>query len=61
MSVREGFRPIEAGVHTDYREAMSYADYLDLDTLLAAQHPRSNRRITTNCSSSCSIRPLSYG
>jgi tryptophan 2,3-dioxygenase len=42
MSVREGFRPIEAGVHTDFREAMSYADYLDLDTLLAAQHPRSN-------------------
>jgi len=36
MSVREGFRPIETGVHTDYREAMSYADYLDLDTLLAA-------------------------
>jgi tryptophan 2,3-dioxygenase len=42
MSVREGFRPIETGVHTDFREAMSYADYLDLDTLLAAQHPRSD-------------------
>ena len=42
MSVREGFRPIEAGMHTDFREAMSYADYLDLDTLLAAQHPRSD-------------------
>jgi tryptophan 2,3-dioxygenase len=42
MSVREGFRPIEAGVHTDFREAMSYADYLELDTLLAAQHPRSD-------------------
>ena len=41
MSVREGFRPIEAGVHTDFGEAMSYADYLELDTLLAAQHPRS--------------------
>jgi len=41
MSVREGFRPIDAGVHTDFREAMSYADYLELDTLLAAQHPRS--------------------
>ena len=42
MSVREGFRPIEAGVHTDFRDAMSYADYLDLPTLLAAQHPRSD-------------------
>ena len=42
MSVRQGFRPIEPEVHTDFREAMSYADYLDLDTLLAAQHPRSD-------------------
>jgi tryptophan 2,3-dioxygenase len=42
MSVREGFRPIEAGVHIDFRDAMSYADYLDLPTLLAAQHPRSD-------------------
>lgn len=33
---------MEAGVHTDFREAMSYTDYLDLDTLLAAQHPRSD-------------------
>jgi tryptophan 2,3-dioxygenase len=33
---------MEAGVHTDFRETMSYADYLDLDTLLAAQHPRSD-------------------
>jgi tryptophan 2,3-dioxygenase len=42
MSVREGFRPIETGVHTDFRKAMSYADYLELGTLLAAQHPRSD-------------------
>jgi tryptophan 2,3-dioxygenase len=42
MSVRDGLRPIEAGVHTDFTEAMSYADYLELDTLLAAQHPRSD-------------------
>ena len=42
MSVRQGLRPIEAGVHTDFVEAMSYADYLELDTLLAAQHPRSD-------------------
>ena len=42
MSVREGFRPIDAGVHTDFRDAMSYANYLDLPTLLAAQHPRSD-------------------
>ena len=42
MSVSQGLRPIEAGVHTDFVEAMSYADYLELDTLLAAQHPRSD-------------------
>ena len=42
MSVRDGLRPIEAGVHTDFTETMSYADYLELDTLLAAQHPRSD-------------------
>jgi tryptophan 2,3-dioxygenase len=42
MTVREGVRPIESGMHTDFREAMSYADYLELDTLLAAQHPRSD-------------------
>jgi len=41
MSVRDGLRPIEPGVHTDFGEAMSYADYLQLDTLLDAQHPRS--------------------
>ncbi len=42
MTVREGYRPIEAGVQTDFQQAMSYADYLELDTLLAAQHPRSD-------------------
>jgi tryptophan 2,3-dioxygenase len=41
MSVRDGLRPIEPGVHTDFGEAMSYADYLQLGTLLDAQHPRS--------------------
>jgi tryptophan 2,3-dioxygenase len=28
-------------VHTDFRNAMSYSRYLDLDRLLSAQHPRS--------------------
>jgi tryptophan 2,3-dioxygenase len=42
MSVREGLRPIEAGMHTDFVEAMSYADSLELGTLLTAQHPRSD-------------------
>src|SRR4026209_1573865 len=42
MSVREGFRPIEAGVHTDFRDAMSSADCLALAPLLAARHPRSD-------------------
>src|SRR5215212_11885497 len=35
-------RPIEESVRTDLRGAMSYGRYLDLDHLLAAQHPRSS-------------------
>jgi tryptophan 2,3-dioxygenase len=34
-------REIEESVRTDLRGTMSYGDYLDLDSLLAAQHPRS--------------------
>ncbi|MCP5366576.1 MAG: tryptophan 2,3-dioxygenase [Hyphomicrobiales bacterium] len=30
------------GAHTDFKGAMSYGDYLDLDTILAAQHPRTD-------------------
>lgn len=41
MSVQDGERPIEAGIRTDFRSAMDYASYLDLDRLLAAQHPAS--------------------
>jgi tryptophan 2,3-dioxygenase len=32
---------LEAGIHTDFREAMSYGDYLQLDKILDAQAPRS--------------------
>src|SRR5215218_2612916 len=35
-------RPIEESVRTDLRGAMTYRGYLDLDRLLAAQHPRSS-------------------
>jgi tryptophan 2,3-dioxygenase len=35
-------RPIESSIRTDLRGAMSYGDYLDLDRLLSAQHPRSS-------------------
>jgi tryptophan 2,3-dioxygenase len=35
-------RPIEEGVQRDFTAAMSYGDYLGLDQLLAAQHPRSH-------------------
>jgi tryptophan 2,3-dioxygenase len=31
-----------AGAHLDFSEKMSYGDYLSLDTLLDAQHPRSS-------------------
>jgi tryptophan 2,3-dioxygenase len=34
-------RELEKGIHLDLAEGASYADYLDLATLLAAQHPRS--------------------
>jgi tryptophan 2,3-dioxygenase len=32
---------LEAGIRLDFREEMSYGDYLHLDELLGAQHPRS--------------------
>src|SRR5688572_18297788 len=35
-------RPIESSIRTDLRGAQSYGAYLDLDQLLAAQHPRSS-------------------
>jgi tryptophan 2,3-dioxygenase len=35
-------RPIESSIRTDLRGAMTYGGYLDLDRLLAAQHPRSS-------------------
>jgi tryptophan 2,3-dioxygenase len=31
------------GAHTDFSGAMSYGDYLQLDTLLSAQKPLSDR------------------
>ncbi len=34
-------RTLEEGISTDFTKAMSYGDYLDLGTLLSAQHPRS--------------------
>ena len=33
--------PLPAGAHTDFATAMSYGDYLQLDTLLSAQKPLS--------------------
>ena len=35
-------REIEAGVQRDFSASMSYGHYLDLPTLLSAQHPRSD-------------------
>ncbi|GAA4398299.1 tryptophan 2,3-dioxygenase [Fodinibacter luteus] len=34
-------RVLEEGISKDFSQAMSYGAYLDLDTLLSAQHPRS--------------------
>jgi tryptophan 2,3-dioxygenase len=39
MPIENGERPIEPGVRTDFSSAMDYGSYLDLDTLLSAQHP----------------------
>lgn len=39
MSTKKGERPIESGVRTNFRSTMDYGSYLDLDRLLAAQHP----------------------
>lgn len=35
-------RSLEEGIRRDFGTAMSYGDYLDLGTLLSAQHPRSD-------------------
>ncbi len=35
-------RDLEEGIRTDFTEDLSYGAYLDLDRLLAAQHPRSD-------------------
>lgn len=38
---QQGARPLEAGITTDLRGQLTYAGYLRLDLLLAAQQPRS--------------------
>ena len=40
--MNESYRPIEEGVATDLRGEMTYASYLQLPTLLAAQKPVSD-------------------
>lgn len=42
MAIEEGYRPLEPGMHTDFEAELDYAGYLDLDTLLSAQHVRSD-------------------
>jgi len=34
-------RDLEADIHTDFKDEMSYGDYLKLDQILSAQHPLS--------------------
>ena len=38
----ENRRDLEAGIETDFRQQMSYGDYLCLDQLLSAQRPQSD-------------------
>jgi tryptophan 2,3-dioxygenase len=42
MTSGDYFRPLEASVKRDFREAMSYGDYLRLDLVLSAQQPLSD-------------------
>jgi tryptophan 2,3-dioxygenase len=42
MSVENGVRALEEGIKTDFSRSTDYAGYLDLDTLLSAQHPISD-------------------
>lgn len=42
MATSDNTREIEAGIHTDLRERMTYGSYLDLDRVLSAQHPLSD-------------------
>ena len=42
MSIENGVRALEDGIKTDFSRSTDYAGYLDLDTLLAAQHPLSD-------------------
>lgn len=41
-TVRRNERALEAGIHTDLRDRMSYGSYLGLERLLSAQHPVSD-------------------
>src|SRR5579875_2572891 len=42
MGIQDGVRPIEQGVSTDFKDRMSYGEYLHLDSLLSAQQPLSS-------------------
>ncbi|MBQ4845524.1 tryptophan 2,3-dioxygenase [Pseudoalteromonas sp. MMG013] len=37
------YRAIEDNIHTDFKDDMSYGDYLNLEKVLNAQHPLSNQ------------------
>ena len=38
---QNNFRELESSIHTDFKEEMSYGDYLNLEEILNAQHPLS--------------------
>lgn len=43
MSESKNYRELEKSIHTDLKDRLSYGDYLDLDKVLSAQHPRSDQ------------------
>ncbi|MUH71144.1 tryptophan 2,3-dioxygenase [Psychrosphaera haliotis] len=38
---QNNYRPLEDSIHTDFKDNMSYGDYLNLEQILSAQHPQS--------------------
>lgn len=50
---------IEKGIHTDFKENMTYGEYLQLDSLLSSQ--KDYRIIMMKCYLSLSTKQVSFG
>lgn len=50
---------MEKGIHTDFKENMTYGEYLQLDSLLSSQ--KDYRTIMMKCYLSLSTKQVSFG